>query len=144
MLDAAQSAEPKAEHSITLTPENSLLLPIHDTELSRIVGGVDGAYRGHVYRDCMVWHQPVLDHLVIVTPVVAGSPRIRMDRPTLATCGTAPSAPNRRRSANSRMRYSPGRGRARATIEPPTGESRRAGKAGVRPFRARWAQYTTK
>ncbi|MBN9176368.1 hypothetical protein [Microbacterium sp.] len=70
MLDAAQSAAPKAEHSITLTPENSLLLPIHATELPRIVDGVDGAYRGHVYRDCMVWDQLVLDHLVIVTPVV--------------------------------------------------------------------------
>ncbi|MBP2420762.1 hypothetical protein [Microbacterium imperiale] len=67
MFDAAQSADPKAEHSITLTPENSLLLPIHATELPRIV---DGAYRGHVYRDCMVWDHPVLDHLVIVTPVV--------------------------------------------------------------------------
>src|SRR3546814_20380615 len=92
MLDAAQSAEPKAEHSITLTPENSLLLPIHDTELSRIVDGVDGAYRGHVYRDCMVWHQPVLEQLVIVTPVVAGSQRIRMDRHTLEPCEKAPTA----------------------------------------------------
>lgn len=70
MLDAAQSPEPKAEHSITLTTENSLLLPTHATELPCIVDGVDGAYRGHVYRDCMVWEQPVLDHLVIVTPVV--------------------------------------------------------------------------
>src|SRR3546814_14064535 len=124
MLDAAQSAEPKAEHSITLTPENSLLLPIHDTELSRIVDGVDGAYRGHVYRDCMVWHQPALAHLVIVTPVVAGSPRIRMDRPTLATCGTAPSAPNRRRSANNRRLSSPPRGLARPPLQPPTTKKR--------------------
>ncbi len=28
------------------------------------------AYRGHVYRDCMVSDQPVVDHLVIVQPVV--------------------------------------------------------------------------
>jgi len=70
MLDAAQAADPRTEHSITLTPENSLLLPIHANELPRIVDGVDGAYRGHVYRDCMVWDQPVLDHLVIVQPVV--------------------------------------------------------------------------
>lgn len=46
MLDTAEAADPRTEHSITLTPENSLLLPIHATELPRIVDGVDGAYRG--------------------------------------------------------------------------------------------------
>lgn len=74
MLDTAETADPRTEHSITLTPENSLLLPIHATELPRIVDGVDGAYRGHVYRNCMVWDQPVLDHLVVVQPVVGRAP----------------------------------------------------------------------
>src|SRR3546814_3345668 len=38
MLDAAQSAEPKAEHSITLTPENSLLRSEeHTSELQSLM-----------------------------------------------------------------------------------------------------------
>jgi hypothetical protein len=70
MVDAAAAAHPAIRHSITLSPENSLLLPRDARELRRTVEGVDGAYRGHVYRDCIVWDQPVLDYLVIVQPVV--------------------------------------------------------------------------
>tara|TARA_B100000378_G_scaffold263923_1_gene247115 strand:+ start:310 stop:642 length:333 start_codon:yes stop_codon:yes gene_type:complete len=70
MLDAAETANPGTAYSITLSSGNSLLLPVHAPELHGTAGGVDGAYRGHVYRDCMVWDEADLDYLVIVQPVV--------------------------------------------------------------------------
>lgn len=70
MLDAAEAADPGIAHSIALTPENSLLLPVHATAARRGVEEIDGAYRGHIYRDCMVWDEPGPGYLIIVQPVV--------------------------------------------------------------------------
>lgn len=70
MLDAAEAATPDADYSIVVTAENSLLVPVQSTVVEGSADSVDGAYRGHVYRGCMVWTESVLDYLVIVQPVV--------------------------------------------------------------------------
>lgn len=69
MLDEAHTAHPGFEFSIAMTDENTLLLPKHADFLEREVDGVEGAYRSHVYRDCMVWSQRVPDWMIIITPV---------------------------------------------------------------------------
>lgn len=69
MLDEAHTAHPGFEFSIAMTDENTLLLPKHADFLEREVDGVEGAYRSHVYRDCIVWSQRVPDWMIIITPV---------------------------------------------------------------------------
>ncbi|WP_102191264.1 hypothetical protein [Microbacterium aurantiacum] len=75
MLDDAQATHPGIEFSITLSPANSLLLHRDADRLNRpTADGREGYYVSHVYRDCMVWDQPIYEHLVIVGPVTGTIP----------------------------------------------------------------------
>jgi hypothetical protein len=73
MLDVAQATQPGVAHSITLTPANSLLLPQHSESL-RLAAAGQQTYGRHVYRGCEVWDEALLDHQVIVQPVVGTVP----------------------------------------------------------------------
>ena len=70
ILDVAFTNHPTSRWSITISPENSLLLPVQANEVPGSRDHVDGAYRGHVYRGCMVWDQAVQDYLIVVQPVI--------------------------------------------------------------------------
>lgn len=72
MLDKVEAEQPHIDHTITMTPVNALFLPVHARELP--ARDVDGPLRGHIYRDCLVWEQEFLDHVVIVSPVVGRVP----------------------------------------------------------------------
>ncbi len=75
MLDEAERTHPGIEYTVILSAENSLLLPLHSTELRREIDGIDGYYRTHVYRDTEVFAVPeMIDWLVTAAPLLGRIP----------------------------------------------------------------------
>ncbi|QHC65075.1 hypothetical protein GSU69_19675 (plasmid) [Rathayibacter festucae] len=68
MLDKAEAEQPDVAHTITVTSANALFLPVDAMELP--ARDVEGPVRGHIYRNCLVWEEEFLDHVILVSPVV--------------------------------------------------------------------------
>ncbi len=54
--------EPPCKCAVEVLPGiDAMELPARD---------VEGPVRGHIYRNCLVWEEEFLDHVVLVSPVV--------------------------------------------------------------------------